>query len=170
MSDIRSVDPASMAQDVRRQPDGPGLRIGKRAEVILFGKVIPGGEKLYRERIGKFQAEAAYWEERVGTVHDFRILMFDDDKRLLFLITYDGDFKPYVVDIIRGAGKWFDDFMPGVWEGFVSADHPSTVDLVLAGAMPADFFYVSNPELTVRDITRMKKLSRAFGEVLDAAG
>jgi len=61
----------ALAQEVTRQPDGPGRRIGKRGELTGIGKVAPGGAKIFRERLPQFQAEAAYWENRIGTVHDF---------------------------------------------------------------------------------------------------
>lgn len=157
-----------LAQNVINQPDGPGKRIGKRSELILFGKVIPGGADLFRQRIGQFQAEAAYWENRVGTVHDFRIILVDNDTRLLFMITYDGDFKPYVADIIAQAHPWFDAIFPGIWEGYVSAHDQATIQLVVDSALTADFFYVAHPDLSVHDISKMKKLSNAVNELFDA--
>ena len=169
MNKIIENERTAQNQHVANQPDGPGRRIGKRAELFLFGNVLPGGADLFRERLPQFQAEAAYWEGRVGTVHDLRIALIDDDTRILFAITYDGDFKPYIADILANASPWFDALMPGVWEGFSKATDPSTVALVLKGALTSDFFYCSNPELTVRDITKMKRLSHALGELLDAA-
>src|SRR5262245_12725721 len=91
------------AQRVTRQADGPGKRIGKKGEISGIGKVAPGGAKLFRERLPQIQAEAAYWETRVGTVHDFRVTLIDNDTRILFTIVYDGDFKPYVAGILREA-------------------------------------------------------------------
>jgi hypothetical protein len=157
------------AQKVLNQPDGPGKRIGKRGELVLFGKVSKGGAKLFRERLPQFQAEAAYWEGRVGTVHDFRAFLFDDDSRILFLITYDGDFKSYVTDIITQAAPWFDAFFPGIWEGYEGSHDPRSVQLVLNGAVTSELFYVAHPDVTVRDITKMKKLSMAVSDLLDAA-
>ena len=62
----------AMAQKITRQPDGPGKRIGKKGEISFIGKLVPGAAKLFRERLPQIQAEAGYWEPRVGTVHDFR--------------------------------------------------------------------------------------------------
>lgn len=169
MSKIIENERTAMNQHVANQPDGPGRRIAKRAELILFGNVLPGGAKLFRERLPQFQAEAAYWESRVGTVHDLRITLIDNDTRILFAITYDGDFKPYIADILANAAPWFDALMPGVWAGFSKATDPSTIDIVLEGAHTSEFFYCSNPELTVRDITKMKRLSQALNDLLDAA-
>lgn len=160
---------AASAQAVTNQPDGPGKRIGKRGELVLFGNVVPGGAKLFRERLPKFQAEAAYWESRVGTVHDFRAFLFDDDTRILFLITYDGDFKAYVTDIITQAGPWFDAFFPGIWEGYEGSHDPRSIQLVTKGALTSDLFYVAHPDVSVRDVTKMKRLSKALSDLLDAS-
>ena len=91
------------SQHATRQPDGPGKRIGKKGEISGIGKVAPGGAKLFRERLPQIQAEAGYWETRVGTVQDFRVTLIDNDTRILFTIVCDGDFKPYVEDILREA-------------------------------------------------------------------
>lgn len=166
---VTASERTARAQSVANQPDGPGKRIGKRGELVLFGKVIPGGEKLFRERLPQFQAEAGYWEERVGTVHDFRALLFDNDTRILFLITYDGDFKAYVQDIITQAHEWFDAFLPGIWEGYEGSHDPKSVQLVMDGAMTSEVFYVAHPDVSVRDVRKMKKLSQAVSDLLDAA-
>jgi hypothetical protein len=65
------------SQHATRQPDGPGKRIGKKGEISGIGKVAPGGAKLFRERLPQIQAEAGYWETRVGTVQDFRVTLID---------------------------------------------------------------------------------------------
>ncbi|WP_343673533.1 hypothetical protein [Chitinophaga sp.] len=160
----------ALAQNVINQPDGPGKRIGKRSELALIGQVNPdGGAELFRSRIAQFQAEAAYWETRVGTVHDFRITLIDNDTRLLFMITYDGDFKPYVQDIIEQAHPWFDAIFPGIWVGYKSAHDAATIQMVVDSALTADFLYVAHPDLSVHDISKMKKLSKAVNDLFDAA-
>jgi hypothetical protein len=168
-SEVAQSERTAMAQAVTNQPDGPGRRIGKRGELILFGKVVPGGAKLFRERLPQFQAEAAYWESRVGTVHDFRAFLFDNDTRILFLITYDGDFRSYVTDIIVQAGPWFDAFFPGIWEGYEGSHDPRSVQLVIDGVVTSELFYVAHPDVSVRDIAKMKRLSKAVSDLLDAA-
>lgn len=167
MSFVES-EKTALAQKVGVQPDGPGLRIDRRAELIIFGEVLPGGAELFRQRIGQFQAEAPYWETRIGTVHDFRIHLFDNDTRILFAITYDGDFKPYIADIVTLVAGWFDPIFPGIWKGFVSAADASTAQLLQEGAVTSDFFYVAHPDVTVRDLARLKRLGKAVNELLDA--
>jgi len=169
LQNIQENERTKFAQAVTNQPDGPGKRVGKRGELVLFGKVCPGGAELFRKRLPQFQAEAAYWEKRVGTVHDFRAFLFDNDTRILFLITYDGDFKTYVSDIITQAHEWFDNFFPGIWEGYAGSHDPRSVQLVMDGALTSELFYVAHPDVTVNDIEKMKKLSKAVNDMLDAA-
>ena len=159
----------AMSQQATRQPDGPGKRIGKKGEITGVGKVAPGGAKLFRERLPQIQAEAAYWETRVGTLHDFRVALFDNDTRILFTIVYDGDFKAYVEDILREASPWLDQIFLGVWDGFKGTKDRKSVEELFGYTFEADFFYVANPDVTVKDVAKMQRLSNAVGELLDAA-
>ena len=159
----------AMSQHATRQPDGPGKRIGKKGEISGIGKVAPGGAKLFRERLPQIQAEAAYWETRVGTVHDFRVALIDNDTRMLFTIVYDGDVKPYIEDIVGEAGPWLEQIFLGVWDGLKVVDVASVEKLLAVSAFGADLFFVRNPDVTVKDVAKMQRLSKAVGELLDAA-
>jgi hypothetical protein len=159
----------AMDQKVTRQPDGPGKRIGKKGEISGIGKVAPGGAKLFRERLAQIQAEAGYWETRVGTVHDFRVTLIDNDTRILFTIVYDGDVKPYIEDIVREAGPWLEQIFLGVWDGLKVVDVASVEELLSVSAFEADVFFVRNPDVTVRDVAKMQRVSTAVNELLDAA-
>ena len=157
-----------MAQKITRQPDGPGKRIGKKGEISFIGKVAPGAAKLFRERIPQIQAEAYYWEPRVGTVQDFRATLIDNDTRMLVTLVYDGDFKPYLEDVLREAGPWLDQIF--VWDGFRGTkDRKSVEELVASTFFECDLFYVANPDVTARDVAKMQRLSKAVGEMMDAA-
>jgi hypothetical protein len=159
----------AMSQNATHQPDGPGKRIGKKGEISGIGNVAPGGAKLFRERLPQIQAEAGYWETRVGTVHDFRVMLIDNDTRILFTIVFDGDFKPYIEDILREAGPWLDQMFLGVWDGFRGTKDRESVQELLGCAFEADFFFVSNPDVTARDVAKMQRLSTAVSALLDAA-
>lgn len=130
----------------------------------------PDGARIFRERLPQIQAFAAYWERRrVGTLHDFRVALIDNDTRILFTIVYDDDFKPYIEDTIREAGPWLDQIFLGVWDGFRGSKDRKSVEELLGFAFECDLFYVSNPGVAVRDVTKMQRLSKAVGERLDAA-
>jgi hypothetical protein len=159
----------ALNQKVTRQPDGPGKRIGVKREITGIGKVAPGGAKLFRERLPQFQAEAGYWEARVGTVQDFRVTLIDNDTRILFTIVCDGDFKPYFEDVLREAGPWLEQIFLGVWDGFRGVKDRESVEEFLGFTFESDFFYASNPDVTVRDVAKAQRVSRAVNELLDAA-
>ena len=107
----------AMAQKVSSQPDGPGQRIGKISVISGILPLVPGGGPMLRKRLPQFQAEAPYWEERVGTVHEFHMFLFDNDTKL-----YDGDFKPYFDDLANKAAPWFDNLLSGVADGYKGFD------------------------------------------------
>lgn len=153
---------------VARQPDGPGLRIGKRGELTMIGNVLPGGAELFYQRVGQFQAESNYYETRVGTVQDFRIFLFDNDTRFVLTVVYDGDFKPYLDDISTHAGPWLDALGHGILEGYPGMSSPKVGEWVLSLLVPASFFWASNSEYSVRDIKKMAKTYRAVNELLDS--
>jgi hypothetical protein len=159
----------AMAQKVARQPDGPGKRIGKKGEISGIGKVAPGGAKLFRERLPQILAEAGYWETRVGTVHEFRVALIDNDTRMWFTIIFDGDVKPYIEDIVREAGPWIELIFLGVWDGLKEVTVASVEALLSGSTFEADLFFVGNPDVTVRDVAKMQRVSTAVNELLDAA-
>src|SRR5215470_908025 len=146
VTQIAESERTAMAQKVTRQPDGPGKRIGVKGEITGIGKVAPGGAKLFRERLPQIQAEAGYWETRVGTVQELRVALIDNDTRILFTIVYDGDFKPYVQDFLTQAGPWLDQIFLGVWDGFRGHKDRASVNELLAFAFEADLFYARNPD------------------------
>src|SRR6202047_3533369 len=159
----------ALAQEVTRQPDGPGKRIGKRGDLPGRAGVAPGGAKIFRERLPRFQAEAAYWENRIGTVHDFRIFLFDNDTRILFTIVFDGDFKPYVEDLIKEVTPWLDQIFGGVWEGYKGMKDAGVLELVNNAKVDAEFFYAAFLDSTRRDVEKVVRISSAVNESLDAA-
>ena len=160
----------AVGQKLTRQPDGLGKRIGVKGEITFIGKLAPDGARLFRERLPQIQAEAAYYETKVGTVQDFRAMLIDNDTRILVTIIYDGDFKPYVEDVLRDAAPWLDQVFFGVWDGFKGTkDRKSVEEQILAKAIEAEVFFVRNPDVTVRDVAKMERVSKAVNALLDAA-
>jgi hypothetical protein len=169
MSIASAEERAALAQVITNQPDGPGKRIGKRGELILIAPIIPGTATLFRTRLAQFQKEAAYWEGRVGTVQDLRLLLIDNDTRLLFALTYDGDFKPYLIDISTQARPWLDGLFVGVVDGYKGLEDPGAGAFIAGHVVPSEFFYVANPELSVHDVQKTQRVTKAVQELLDAA-
>lgn len=167
-TDIDSV--TVTAPELTDQPDGPGKRLGRKGEITTIFDLTPHGARLLRERLPKLQQEAFVYEPRVGTVDNFRIVVIDDDTRLIATVVYDGDFKPYVDDILHFAGPWLDDIFTDVVAGYPGADNPqAAAEFVLANAYPASIFFHAHPDQTSRDVAKLTRLGAAFNEVLDAA-
>lgn len=169
---ISSSVPASticeMAQEARQQTDGVGLRVGKKAEFTLIAPLTAGGAAKFRQRAEKLQKEAAYWEGRLGTVHDLRVALIGES-HILFAATYSDDFKPYVLDVIKFATPWIDHMFVDIADGFPGLASPDALDYIQKHQIEANVWYASNPDLTVRDIGKAANVSRIFNELLDAA-
>lgn len=171
------IDPSVPVQDIlkasqpaRRQDEGAGLRVGNRSEFTLVANVIqPDGAERFRERASKAQTEAGYWEGRLGTVHDLRIILINDDKQFLFAATYSDEFKPYVADVAKFATPWIDYMFMGVAEGFPGMSSPDALEYLAAHQVEAQVWYGSlNPEASPRDIARSLQVANAVDGLLDA--
>jgi hypothetical protein len=157
-------------QSAQQQVEGLGLRIGNRAEFTLIAPVLqPDGAKVFKEHVAKAQAEAAYWEGTVATVHDLRVGLINDDTQIFFAATYSDDFKPYVADVIKFATPWIDYMFIGVADGYPGLESPDAIPYILKYTVQASVWYASNPQASVRDITRALQLSATFEQLLDIA-
>jgi hypothetical protein len=56
-----------------------------------------------------------------------------------------------------------------VWDGFRGTQDRKSVEELLGFAFECDLFFAANPDVTVRDVAKMKRLSGAVSELLDAA-
>ena len=142
-----------------------GSTQGKISELLLIAPFVPGGAERLRAllelRDGDFSDT-----DRVGTVHDMRFLFLDNDTKLLFATAYDGDWDPYIDDF---AAKIPDglDVLFTVWEGWPGIRSPAVKDWIVNHQIPAVGWYVAYPDLTVRDILRLKRAGKAVDEFLD---
>ncbi|MFD5792934.1 hypothetical protein ACFWIO_05220 [Streptomyces diastatochromogenes] len=180
MFDIGTYDPISpqvtakeigrYSQELRRQTEGAGSRVGNRAEFTLVAPVIqPDGPAVFRDRAKKAQIEAPYWEGRLGTVHDLRVCLNNNDQQLLLAATYSDEFMPYVRDVIRFAGPWIDYIFTGVAEGYPGMKSTDeALQYITKYQVEAGIWYGGpDPEATPRDITKSLRVSNAFNQLLD---
>ena len=142
-----------------------GIRQGKVSELLFIAPFAPGGaarlRALLQLRDGSFDDT-----DRVGTVHDMRFVFLDNDTRLLFATAYDGEWDPYIDDF---ATKITDqmDVLFSVCEGWPGIRSPKVKDWIVQHQIPAEGWYVAHPDLTVRDIHRLKRIGKAVDEFLD---
>jgi hypothetical protein len=142
-----------------------GIRQGKVSELLFIAPFAPGGaarlRALLQLRDGSFNDT-----DRVGTVHDMRFVFLDNDTKLLFATAYDGEWDAYIDDF---ATKITDqmDVIFSACEGWPGIRSPKVKDWIVKYQVTAEGWYVAHPDLTVRDIHRVKRVGKAVDEFLD---
>src|SRR5262249_12635094 len=114
-----------------------GRRQGKVSEMTAILKLKPGGAERLRAKLADPRGYGA--AERVGTVHDMRYVIFDNDTRLLFCTAYDGDWDPYIADFAKLVPEMLDFIFEEVegWPG-LAANPKQTADFIAAHQVTAD--------------------------------
>jgi hypothetical protein len=142
-----------------------GIRQGKVSELLFITPFAPGGAERLRAllqlRDGSFDDT-----DRVGTVHDMRFVFLDNDTKLLFATAYDGDWDPYIDDFATKITDQMDVIFTAC-EGWPGIRSPKVKDWIASHQIPAEGWYVAHPDLTVRDIHRLKRIGKAVDELLD---
>ena len=149
-----------------------GLTVGSRTAFTAFLKVLPGHEQLLREQLAGDQmdpkAEAAIKE--IGTLHDFRWVLFDNDRQLLFCSAFDGSWDKYVQDFAATAiGQMIDRTLQHV-EGWVGIKDPRASECLLGYAVPAIGYNCAYPQPTVKQVWNALAVQKAFQQALDRPG
>jgi hypothetical protein len=98
-----------------------------------------------------------------------RFVFLDNDTKLLFATAYDGEWDPYIDDF---ATKITDqmDVLFSACEGWPGIRSPQVKDWIAKYQITAEGWYVAHPDLTVRDIYRVKRIDKAAEEFLDKIG
>ena len=142
-----------------------GVRQGKVSELLFIAPFAPGGAERLRAlldlRDGAFDDT-----DKVGTVHDMRFVFLDNDTKLLFATAYDGDWDPYIDDFATKITDQMDVIFTAC-EGWPGIRSPKVKDWIVKHQIPAVGWYVAHPDLTVRDIHRLKRVGKAVDEFLD---
>jgi len=142
-----------------------GSRQGTVSELLVIAPFAPGGAERLRAllelRNGDFSDT-----DKVGTVHDMRFVFLDNDTKLLFATAYDGAWDPYIDDFATKIPNEMDTFFT-TFEGWPGIRSPKVKDWIVKHQIPAIGWYVAHPDLTVRDIRRLKRVGKAVDEFLD---
>jgi hypothetical protein len=142
-----------------------GVRQGKVSELTVIAPFAEGGAKRLRSLLqllgGNFQGA-----DKVGTVHDMRFVFLDNDTKLLFATAYDGDWDPYIDDFATKITDYMD-LLFSNFEGWPGIHSPLVKDWIAEHQIPAASWYVANPNLTVAETRRLKRVGQALDEFLD---
>jgi hypothetical protein len=145
-----------------------GARLGQRSELTMLVPLVPGGAKRLRAFLKVLDGNLSGGADKVGTLHDMRFV-FIDDTRMLFATSFDGDWDVYIDDFVTKIPDFLD-VIDSAWEGWPGIRSPQAKDYLVKHQITADGWYVAHPDLTVAEITRLKRIGKAVDEFLDKIG
>jgi hypothetical protein len=146
-----------------------GARLGKRSELTIIVPLVPGGAKRLKTFLRSLGGNLSPGASKVGTLHDMRFVFFDNDTRLLFANSFDGDWDAYIDDFIALIPDYLD-LMDSAWEGWPGIRSPHAKDYLAKHQVTAEGWYVAHPDLTVAETARLKRIGKAVDEFLDKIG
>lgn len=159
----------SQAADTPPQPvisaGRAGSRLGMLSELTIIVPFAPGGAKRLRAFLQLLGGNLD-GASKVGTVHDMRFVFLDNDTRLLFATTFDGDWDTYIDDFVTKIPDYLD-IIDSAWEGWPGIRSPQAKDFLAKHQVTAEGWYVAYPDLTVAETRRLKQIGKAADEFLD---
>ena len=107
----------------------------------------------------------------IATIHEARFVLFDDDTRLAFITSFDGQWDAYMEDFVTSGPtlQLFDVIFRHV-EGYEGLPDLSAVKAFILGAQQTAVAYARNYPGTVKEIRKALSVDRAFQQVLDDPG
>ena len=145
-----------------------GARLGKVSELTIIVPLAPGGAKRLRAFL-RLLGGNLNSGDKVGTLHDMRFVFFDNDTRMLFATSFDGDWDAYIDDFVTMIPDYLD-IIDSAWDGWPGIRSPGAKDYLAAHQITAEGWYVAHPDLTVAEIHRLKRIGKAVDELLDKVG
>jgi hypothetical protein len=144
-----------------------GARLGKVSELTMVVPLAPGGADRLRAFLKLLGGNLA-GADKVGSVHDMRFVFIDNDTRMIFATTFDGDWDPYIDDFVTKIPDYLD-IIDSAWEGWPGIRSPEAKDYLAKHQITAEGWYVGN-DLTVAETRRLQRLGAAVDEFLDQVG
>ncbi|WP_420121793.1 hypothetical protein [Nakamurella sp.] len=130
-----------------------GLKSGQVSELTVIAPLKPNGAKRLRTLFAILDGNFA-GASLVGTVHDMRFVLLDNDTRLLFCTAYDGEWDPYIDDFATKIPDLMD-YIFGNVEGWPGIHSPQVKDFIASIQVGASGWFVANPQLTVAEQARL---------------
>jgi len=145
-----------------------GARQGKVSELTSIIPLAPGGGKRIRGLLNVLEGNFK-GADLVGTLHDMRFVLMDNDTKLFFATAYDGEWDAYIDDFATKIPDSMDILFCNC-EGWPGIHSPVIKDYLVKFQLTADAWYVANPNLTVAETRRLEKVGKALDEFLDKIG
>jgi len=145
-----------------------GVRLGKVSELTLIVPLVPGGAERLRTFL-RLLGGNLNGADKVGTVHDMRFVFLDNDTKMLFATAYDGEWDAYIDDFASKIPDYLD-IIDSAWEGWPGIRSPKAKDYLAKHQVTAEGWFVANPDLTVAETRRLKRIGKAVEQFLDDIG
>jgi len=145
-----------------------GVRLGKVSELTIIVPLAPGGARRLRAFL-RLLGGNLNKGDRVGSLHDMRFVFLDNDTKLLFATSYDGEWDAYIDDFVTQIPDYLD-IIDSAWDGWPGIRSPHAKDYLAQHQIAAEGWYVAHPDLTVAEIHRLKRIGKAVDEFLDKIG
>lgn len=142
-----------------------GLQEGSVSELTTIIPLAKNGA-LRLKAIFKLLNGGFHGADLVGSVHDMRFVFLENDSKILFATTYDGNWDSYIDDFATKIPDSMDLIFANC-EGWPGIRDAKVKDYILAHQVPADGWYVANPNLSVVESRRLQKIGQALDEFLD---
>ena len=152
----------------------PGRKQGATGELTTFWKVKPGHEKQIREALETLNRwpleQKTHAGRLIGTLHDRRWVLFDNDTRMLFCTNYDGEWDPYIEAFAEHNAPAFNMIFEHI-EGFPEKGlhDPNVLDYIIDHQETA-VEYMRFYGGTVEEIRAALALKQAFDKLIDSPG
>jgi hypothetical protein len=141
------------------------LRQGKVSELTVILKLLPGGAERIRAVLDTGSTNA----DKIGTLHDMRYALFDNDTKILFATTYDTEWDPYIDDFATKVPDDLDVVFCNC-EGWPGIRSPAVKDFIVKHQIQALGWFVASPNLTVAETRRLERVGKAVEGLLDKVG
>ena len=156
---------------------GKGLSHGVVSELTAFLTVKPGRGDQLRAALERFghatDAIEPNLRRRIG-LRELRLVLFDNDQRLLFATGFETDWDPYIDDFVQFVGldivqDWAQHIVGWPYpEGSTPAASSADIKKLLqSGQLPATWFHEVFSIWTMPEILKAAKVEAAFEQVLD---
>jgi len=103
-----------------------GARLGKVSELTIIVPLLPGGAKRLRTFLQLLGGNLNKGD-KVGSLHDMRFVFLDNDTRMLFATSFDGDWDAYIDDFVAQIPDYLD-LIDSAWEGWPGIRDPGAKD------------------------------------------
>ena len=143
-----------------------GRRVGQVSELTVIAPLKEGGADRLRAVLAAHDGMES-GVAQVGTVHDLRWVIFDEDRRLVFATTYDGDWDSYIDDFTTRIPELMN-MLFGEVEGWPGITSPTVKDFIAQHQLTATGWFCAYPDRRVTDIERDRRLAAAGDALLDA--